>query len=207
MYNTLNTRNSPRAFLRPRIGLASAALADRLPGDERVRDVVMTAAYAVAGRWREQYDQMDSGRSDDLLAAFGVEHLADRTFGTLSEGERKRVQLARSMMTDPELVLLDEPAAGLDLGSREMLVRDLAELALDRLSPVMVLVTHHVEEIPPGFSHALLMREGQVVAAGPIAEVLTDENLTQTFSVPLKVQYAAQRWYAVLRLEGDKRVN
>ncbi len=193
--------------LRPRIGLASAALADRLPGDERVRDVVMTAAYAVAGRWREQYDQMDSGRSDDLLAAFGVEHLADRTFGTLSEGERKRVQLARSMMTDPELVLLDEPAAGLDLGSREMLVRDLAELALDRLSPVMVLVTHHVEEIPPGFSHALLMREGQVVAAGPIAEVLTDENLTQTFSVPLKVQYAAQRWYAVLRLEGDKHVS
>jgi iron complex transport system ATP-binding protein len=191
--------------LRPRIGLASAALAERLPADERVRDVVMTAAYAVSGRWHEQYDQLDSGRSDDLLAAFGVDHLADRTFGTLSEGERKRVQLARSMMTDPELVLLDEPAAGLDLGSREMLVRDLAELALDRLSPVMVLVTHHVEEIPPGFTHALLMRQGQVVAAGPIAEVLTDGNLTETFNVPLKVQHAAQRWYAMLRLEKDAR--
>jgi iron complex transport system ATP-binding protein len=189
--------------LRPRVGLASAALADRLPAGERVRDVVLTAAYAVAGRWREQYDELDLGRSDDLLAAFGVEHLADRTFGTLSEGERKRVQLARSMMTDPELVLLDEPAAGLDLGSREMLVRDLAELALDALSPVIVLVTHHVEEIPPGFTHALLMRQGQVVAAGPVAEVLTDANLTATFSVPLKVQHAAQRWYAVLRLEGD----
>jgi iron complex transport system ATP-binding protein len=193
--------------LRPRVGLASAALADRLPADERVRDVVLTAAYAVAGRWRERYDQMDVGRSDDLLAAFGVEHLADRTFGTLSEGERKRVQLARSMMTDPELVLLDEPAAGLDLGSREMLVRDLAELALDPLSPVMVLVTHHVEEIPPGFTHVLLMRQGQVVASGPIAEVLTDENLSETFSVPLKVQYSAQRWYAVLRLEEDERVS
>jgi iron complex transport system ATP-binding protein len=190
--------------LRPRVGLASAALADRLPAGERVRDVVMTAAYAVAGRWHEQYDELDIGRSDDLLAAFGVEHLADRTFGTLSEGERKRVQLARSMMTDPELVLLDEPAAGLDLGSREMLVRDLAELALDPLSPVMVLVTHHVEEIPPGFTHALLMRQGAVVASGPIAGVLTDENLTTTFSVPLKVEQVAQRWYAMLRLEGER---
>jgi iron complex transport system ATP-binding protein len=190
--------------LRPRVGLASAALAERLPPDERVRDVVLTAAYAVAGRWNERYDQLDVGRSDDLLAAFGVDHLADRTFGTLSEGERKRVQLARSMMTDPELVLLDEPAAGLDLGSREMLVRDLAELAFDPLSPVLVLVTHHVEEIPPGFSHALLMRDGHVVAAGPIAQVLTDENLTETFDVPLKVQHAAQRWYAVLRPEGGQ---
>jgi iron complex transport system ATP-binding protein len=188
--------------LRPRVGLASAAFADRLPPGERVRDVVLTAAYAVAGRWNERYDDLDHSRSEDLLAAFGVEHLADRTFGTLSEGERKRVQLARSMMTDPELVLLDEPAAGLDLGSREMLVRDLAELALDPHSPVLILVTHHVEEIPPGFDHAMLMRQGQVIAAGPIAEVLTDENLTATFNVPLKVQHAAQRWYAVLRLEG-----
>ncbi len=184
--------------LRPRIGLSSAALAERLPADERVRDVVLTAAYAVSGRWRERYDDLDFGRSDDLLAAFGVSHLADRTFGTLSEGERKRVQLARSMMTDPELVLLDEPAAGLDLGSREMLVRDLAELAYDPLSPVLVLVTHHVEEIPPGFEHAMLMREGQVVAAGATAEVLTDANLSHTFGIPLQVHTAAQRWYAGL---------
>jgi iron complex transport system ATP-binding protein len=187
--------------LRPRVGLASAALAERLPPDERVRDVVLTAAYAVAGRWRERYDDLDHGRSDDLLAAFGVDHLADRTFGTLSEGERKRVQLARSMMTDPELVLLDEPAAGLDLGSREMLVRDLAELALDPFSPVLVLVTHHVEEIPPGFTHALMMRQGTVVASGPLTDVLTDENLSVTFDVPLQVRQAAQRWSAVLRLE------
>jgi iron complex transport system ATP-binding protein len=163
---------------------------------------VLTAAYAVAGRWHERYDDLDTGRSNDLLEAFGVEHLADRTFGTLSEGERKRVQLARSMMTDPELVLLDEPAAGLDLGSREMLVRDLGELAHDPLSPVLVLVTHHVEEVPPGFGHALLLRAGRVVASGPIGEVLTDANLTATFGVPLKVHHAAQRWYAVLRQEG-----
>jgi iron complex transport system ATP-binding protein len=184
--------------LRPRVGLSSAALADSLPPGERVRDVVVTAAYAVTGRWHERYDHLDLGRSDDLLAAFGIAHLADRTFGTLSEGERKRVQLARSMMTDPEIVLLDEPAAGLDLGSREVLVRDLAELASDPNSPVLVLVTHHVEEIPPGFSHALLLRAGRVVASGELAQTLTDENLTATFGVPLKVHHAAQRWYATL---------
>ena len=187
--------------LRPRIGLASAALAERIPAEEKVRDVVLTAAYAIAGRWREDYDKLDHGRADDLLAAFGVGHLAERTFGTLSEGERKRVQLARSLMTDPELVLLDEPAAGLDLGSRETLVRDLAELAGDHRSPVLVLVTHHVEEIPPGFTHVLMLRGGQVVVAGPIEVTLTDENLTKTFDVPLNVQQTAQRWSAVLRQE------
>jgi len=187
--------------LRPRIGLSSAVLAERIPAEELVRDVVLTAAYAISGRWREQYDTLDHGRAGDLLAAFGVEHLAERTFGTLSEGERKRVQLARSLMSDPELVLLDEPAAGLDLGSRETLVRDLAELAGDKRSPVLVLVTHHVEEIPPGFTHVLMLRSGQVVSAGPIEATLTDENLTTTFGVPLKVQQRAQRWSAVLRQE------
>jgi len=187
--------------LRPRIGLSSAALAERLPADERVRDVVMTAAYAVAGRWREQYDDLDSGRSDDLLAAFGVAHLADRTFGTLSEGERKRVQLARSLMTDPELVLLDEPAAGLDLGGRETLVRDLSELAMDAFSPVLILVTHHVEEIPPGFTHLLLLRDGRVVASGQLDRAMTDENLSATFGTPLQVRRLGQRWTAVSRQE------
>jgi iron complex transport system ATP-binding protein len=185
--------------LRPRIGLSSAAFAESLPGGELVRDVVVTAAYAVAGRWREAYEEQDHARASDLLAAFGVQHLADRRYGTLSEGERKRVQLARSLMTDPELVILDEPGAGLDLGGRETLVRDLAELAGDRRSPVLVLVTHHVEEIPPGFTHALLLRQARVVAAGPLAEVLTDEMLTATFDVPLRVTRAGNRWTAQLR--------
>jgi iron complex transport system ATP-binding protein len=185
--------------LRPRIGLSSAAFAESLPPHERVGDVVLTAAYAVAGRWREQYDDLDHRRTRDLLAAFGVAHLADRTFGTLSEGERKRVQLARSLMTDPELVILDEPAAGLDLGGREMLVRDLAELAGDRRSPVLVLVTHHVEEIPPGFTHALLLREAKVVAAGPLAQTVTDDTLTATFGVPLTFATVGNRWTARLR--------
>ncbi|HET9654380.1 MAG TPA: ABC transporter ATP-binding protein [Kineosporiaceae bacterium] len=185
--------------LRPRIGLASAAFAESLPADELVRDVVLTAAYAIAGRWRENYEELDHGRAKDLLAAFGVDHLAERTFGTLSEGERKRVQLARSLMADPELVILDEPAAGLDLGGRETLVRDLAELAGDRRSPVLILVTHHVEEIPPGFTHALLLRQARVVAAGPVDEVLTEELLTSTFDVPLLVDKTGNRWTARLR--------
>ena len=185
--------------LRPRIGLSSAAFAETLPAGEKVSDVVLTAAYAVSGRWRERYDELDHRRSGDLLAAFGVRHLADRTFGTLSEGERKRVQLARSLMTDPELVLLDEPAAGLDLGGRETLVRDLAELAGDRRSPVLVLVTHHVEEIPPGFTHGLLLRRGRIVAAGPLADVLTDDTLSATFDLPLEVTGNGNRWGARLR--------
>jgi len=187
--------------LRPRVGLSSAAFAESLPGDEKVGDVVLTAAYAVAGRWREKYEEFDERRADDLLKAFGVAHLTDRTYGTLSEGERKRVQLARSLMTDPELLLLDEPAAGLDLGGRETLVRDLAELAGDRRSPVLVLVTHHVEEIPPGFTHAMLMRDGRVVAAGPLVDVVTDENLSETFGVPLQVARNGNRWTATIRLE------
>ena len=185
--------------LRPRVGLSSAAFAESLPPGEKVADVVITAAYAVTGRWRERYEEFDERRSGDLLKAFGVAHLADRTYGTLSEGERKRVQLARSLMTDPELLLLDEPAAGLDLGGRETLVADLAELATDRRSPVLVLVTHHVEEIPPGFTHALLMRSGRIVSAGVLPDVLTDENLTETFEVPLHVQMVGDRWTAQLR--------
>ena len=182
--------------LRTRIGLASAALADRIPGRERVLDVVLTASYGVTGRWRESYDEYDTSRARDLLAAFGVDQLVDRQFGSLSEGERKRVQIARALMADPELLLLDEPAAGLDLGGREELVAALSELAGDRRSPVMVLVTHHVEEIPPGFGHALLLRSGTVEAAGPLEEVLTPQHLSRTFGLDLEVERHRGRWSA-----------
>jgi iron complex transport system ATP-binding protein len=182
--------------LRPRIGLSSAALAERLPGRERVRDVVLTASYAMVGRWREVYEDMDAGRAEELLAALGVAHLADRRYGTLSEGERKRVQIARALMTDPELMLLDEPAAGLDLGGREDLVRRLGLIAQDEDAPALVLVTHHVEEIPVGFTHALLLREGRVVSAGPIAEALTTATLAACFGVDLELSRAGDRWTA-----------
>src|SRR5699024_5351046 len=152
--------------LRPRIGLSSSALAARIPAEERVFDLVISAGYAVLGRWRERYERMDVDRARALLEGLGGEHLAERTYGTLSEGERKRVLIARALMTDPELLLLDEPAAGLDLGGREELVARLAQLAADPDAPAAVLVTHHVEEIPPGFTHALLLSEGGVVAQG-----------------------------------------
>jgi len=182
--------------LRPRIGLASAALAERIPADETVRDVVLTAAYGVTGRWRESYEEFDTERAEDLLRAFDVDALADRLFGTLSEGERKRVQIARALMTDPEVLLLDEPAAGLDLGGREELVGALSELAGDPASPVLVLVTHHVEEIPPGFTHLMLLRDGKVHTAGPIGEVLTAENLSDAFGLNLLVAHGGGRWMA-----------
>src|SRR5262245_32304260 len=182
--------------LRPRIGLTSAALADRLPAGERVADVVLTASYAVLGRWRERYERYDEQRASTLLDQLGVTGRTERKFGTLSEGERKRVQIARALMTDPELLLLDEPAAGLDLGGREDLVRRLGELARDPLSPAIVLVTHHVEEIPDGFTHVLMLRAGAVVAAGPIPVTLTAANLSSTFGIPLALRRDANRWTA-----------
>jgi iron complex transport system ATP-binding protein len=182
--------------LRPRIGLASAALAEKIPAEEQVRDVVVTAAWAVTGRWREQYDGTDVARADAVLAMVGAETLATRLFGTLSEGERKRVQIARALMTDPELLLLDEPAAGLDLGAREDLVTRLAAIAADRWAPAQVLVTHHVEEIPSDFTHVLLLREGRAVTAGPIGEVLTGRNLSEAFGTRLRAGHIRGRYWA-----------
>jgi iron complex transport system ATP-binding protein len=182
--------------LRPRIGLTSAAIADKIPRRELVRDVVVSASYGVLGRWREHYDELDHERARALLVEVGAGDLLDRTFGTLSEGERKRVQIARALMSDPELLLLDEPAAGLDLGGREDLVSTLSVLATDELSPATVLVSHHVEEIPPGFTHVLLLRQGRVVAAGPLEHVLTEEIISTTFGMPLQLAHEDGRWAA-----------
>jgi iron complex transport system ATP-binding protein len=182
--------------LRPRIGLASTFLADRIPPHEIVRDVVVSAGYSVLGRWREAYGRMDVRRATSLLDRLGVGALAERTFGTLSQGEKARVQIARALMTDPELLLLDEPAAGLDLGGREDLLRRLTRFADDPDAPASVLVTHHVEELPPGITHVLLLREGVAVAAGLTRDVLTDELLSQTFGVALTVRRSGGRWFA-----------
>ena len=182
--------------LRARVGLSSSALSQRVPDSEVVRDLVVSAGYAVLGRWHEQYDDVDYGQAIDMLESVGAEHLAARTYGTLSEGERNLVLIARSMMTDPELLLLDEPAAGLDLGGREELVSRLADLAADPDSPALVLVTHHVEEIPQGFSHCLILSEGEVVDAGLLTQVLTAENLSKAFGQSIALEYVDGRYFA-----------
>src|SRR6201995_1211766 len=185
--------------LRPRIGIASAALSEKVPPGEKVIDLVLTASYAILGRWKEEYESSDVTRAVELLDALGCAHLIRRRFGTLSEGERKRVQIARALMPDPELLLLDEPAAGLDLGGREDLVRRLSTLARDSKAPMMVLVTHHVEEVPDGFTHAMLLRRGSVLAPGPIENVFTARNLSRCFGVQLEIEHRQSRWTARAR--------
>lgn len=182
--------------VRPRIGFASSALAKRIPRDETVLNAVLTAAYSVLGRWNEEYEGIDDRRALRVLADWKLEHLADRLFGTLSDGEQKRVQIARAVMTDPELLLLDEPTASLDLGSREELLGLLSGFASSPTTPAMLMVTHHVEEIPVGFTHVLLIREGRVVAAGPIADTLTAEALTETFGMPIVLTAEGGRFAA-----------
>ena len=185
--------------LRTRIGLTSSALVEQLPTDELVMDVVLTAAYAMLGRWQEKYDLWDESRAMALLTALGVRELGERLFGSLSEGEKKRVQIARALMADPELLLLDEPASSLDLGGREDLLRRIESLSKDPLAPATVIVTHHIEEIPVGTTHALLLREGAVVAQGEVASVITDQNLTQAYGLAITVQTEGGRFFARAR--------
>src|SRR6187431_3090493 len=182
--------------LRPRIGFASSAMAKRVPAEETVLDVVLTAAFSVLGRWNEDYEDIDERRALRVLAEWKLDELADRSFGSLSDGEQKRVQIARSVMTDPELLLLDEPAASLDLGAREELLQLLGGYASAPTAPAIVMVTHHVEEIPLGFTHALLLADGQVHAAGVLDEVITGENLSSAFGLPLAVTSDSGRYSA-----------
>ena len=182
--------------LRPRLGLASTAMARRIPPTETVVNVVMTAAWAVTGRWNEQYDVVDEDRARRVLGEWKLAHLADRTFGTLSDGEQKRTMIARAVMTDPEMLLLDEPAASLDLGSREELMHLLGDYATSPNAPVIIMVTHHVEEIPAGFTHALVLKDGRIHAAGPISTILSSDVLSSTFGIPITVSRFAGRFAA-----------
>ncbi|MEO7555371.1 MAG: ATP-binding cassette domain-containing protein [Acidimicrobiales bacterium] len=181
---------------RRRIGVVSSSFADLLRPQLPAVDVVMTAKHAALEPWWHHYDAADRERAFALLDRFGCSGLAARPFLTLSSGERQRVQLARSLMGAPGLLLLDEPAAGLDLGGREDLVRRLAGLAADPTAPATVLVTHHVEEIPDGYDHVLLLRSGRVLAAGAIDEVLTADALSACFGVSLQLERRSGRWWA-----------
>lgn len=180
--------------LRARIGVASQALADQLRGDLIAADVVMTGRYGALEPWWHTYTDADHDKARFELARVGVEHFAERRFGTLSAGERQRVQLARTLMADPELLLLDEPSAGLDLAGREDLVHRLSALADDDSAPPIVLVTHHTEEIPAHFTHALVLADGRIVASGPIDEVLTEATLSDAFGLRLRLERRDGRW-------------
>jgi len=180
--------------LRTRVGYASAALADAFRPDLMAADVVMTARHGALEPWWHEYDDTDRDRARSLLERIGCGHRADHRFGSLSSGERQRVLLARTLMVDPELLLLDESTAGLDLGGREELVATLADLAADPKVPPMVQVTHHVEEIPPGFTHALLMESGRCTADGPLSEVLTAPSLSATYGLDLALSVDGGRW-------------
>ncbi|OFS21151.1 iron ABC transporter ATP-binding protein [Corynebacterium sp. HMSC04H06] len=182
--------------LRAMIGISSAAVQHRIPDNERVDDLVVSAGYAVLGRWREDYGDMDFSRANRIMEQTGCTHLAERTWGTLSEGEKKRVILARALMPNPELLILDEPTAGMDLGGREDLVGYLGDLALDADAPAIVMITHHVEEIPYGFTHAMILDEGEVVAKGLINSVLTSDSLTRAFGQPIQVDRIGERYFA-----------
>lgn len=182
--------------LRASIGMSSSALTHRIPDRERVSDLVVSAGYAILGRWREEYDVEDFERAHQILEELGALHLRERTWGTLSEGERKRVMVARALMINPELLILDEPTAGMDLGGREDLVAYLGKLALDPDAPATVMITHHVEEIPYGFTHALLLDEGEVVDQGLIEDVLTSENLSRAFHQPIELDRIDGRYFA-----------
>lgn len=184
------------AELRTRIGICGALISEDIPDDEVVRDAVLTAAYAILGRWNEAYDLWDESRAVALLTTFGVRDLADRTYGTLSEGERKRVQISRALMADPELLLLDEPAAGLDLGGREDLLKRFSIFASDPLAPASILVTHHIEEIPAGTTHALILKDGGIAVSGPIADVITSEHISAIFGLPITVVREGDRFFA-----------
>ena len=185
--------------LRTRIGFASSALASHIPNSETVLNAVMTASYGITGRWNEQYDAIDERRALRVLNEWGLAPYAERAFGTLSDGERKRTQIARAVMPDPALLLLDEPVASLDLAAREQTVSIIGAYASEPAAPAMVMVTHHLEEIPPGFTHALVLQAGKVFAAGPIGQILTTEALSEAFGLSLTVTQDAGRFQARFR--------
>jgi iron complex transport system ATP-binding protein len=184
------------AEMKTRIGMTSASLLSLLPEDESAGDIVLSSAYALFGRWHEEYDPWDESRSSALLVALGVRDLRDRRFSSLSEGEKKRVMIARALMPDPELLLMDEPAAGLDLGGREDLLQRISKFAEDPSSPVTVMVTHHLEEIPRGTSHLLALKDGRSFVQGPIHEVMTSEMLSDLYEVPMKLEVVDGRYFA-----------
>ncbi len=189
--------------LRKRVGSAGSAVEAVLRPDLRAVDLVMTARNAATEPWWHEYDEADRDQARAVLARVGMTAGAEQPFGTLSAGERRRVSIARALMPDPDLLLLDEPAASLDLAARETLLADLTAIAAEPRPAAIVLVSHHLEEVPPGFDHALVLSGGRVVAAGPCERVLTGPVLSEAYGVPLVVERRDGRAWA--RLDGAAR--
>ena len=188
--------NADPAEVATRIGLASAAVAAKIVPTQSVLDTVRSAAWGLSVAHDEEYEEVDDQRANALMEIFGVAHLAQREFATLSEGEAQRVLLARALMTDPEVLLLDEPTSGLDLGARELLIAALSEIMKGSKSPQIILVTHQIEEIPDGVTHCAIMSQGQITHQGPIEDILTGVNLSQVYGMPLLAGRTDGRWWA-----------
>jgi iron complex transport system ATP-binding protein len=185
--------------LHPRISHASHLLAERTPPGLAVRTVVLTGKRSVLSPWFQTFDGEDERRAADLLDRVGCAHLATRRFDTCSQGERQRVLLARALYPDPELLILDEPASGLDLPAREALIGALEVVLGHGSSPTMLLATHHLEEIPPSATHAALLRDGRMVASGEIDKVLIPESLEDCFGLAIEVERRGTRWWGAAR--------
>lgn len=192
----VDTSDAESTYVAARVGVASQDTRERIIDADSVLDVVLSAAWGQTVRFSEEYEDADRERADNLLSALGIGPLSQRSFGSLSEGEKQRVSIARALMADPEIVILDEPTAGLDLGARETLVLALGEIMSGPNAPAVVLITHEIEEIAPGFTHAALMKDGRVAWSGPIDEVLTGAKLTEVFGLPLEVRREDGRWWA-----------
>lgn len=185
--------------LRTRLGFASTALANHIPNSETVLNAVMTASYGITGRWNEKYEDVDIRRAHRVLNEWKLADLAERAFGTLSDGEKKRTQIARAVMTDPEILLLDEPVASLDLAAREQTIALISAYASEPAAPAIVMVTHHLEEIPAGFTHALILSAGRIYAAGEIESTLTSDKLSEAYGIGITVDFSEGRYRARFR--------
>lgn len=185
--------------LRRRVGYAGSSVEARMRPDLTPRILIETARHGAFEPWWHVYSGDDHARAQALGERLGLGDHLDQAFGTLSAGERRRTSIARALMPDPEILLLDEPTASLDLAAREWLLHDVERLAADPRLRAIVLVSHHLEEIPAGFGHALVMADGRAVAAGPIDEVLRDDVLSAAFGLALAVRRRDGRWSATMR--------
>ncbi|QPK93992.1 ATP-binding cassette domain-containing protein [Actinomyces sp. zg-332] len=186
----------PAEVLHQTVGFASSSLVEKFDRNSTPLEIVLTASYGKTAHWKEEYDQLDYERAKTLLGVFGIQDLQNRLFHSLSQGEMQKVLLARALMNDPEILVLDEPTSGLDIGTREDLLSGLQEIAFDKRGPSMIMVTHHLEQIPQGFTHIALMKDGEVKIAGEIEEILSGANISSIFERPIEVFELEGRYFA-----------